>query len=73
LRGGTLPSAARAGEILSLLYWRSELTHPDLHARIDAVLHENEYRMDFLREAVERELKRRRAAPAKSLKPSYVR
>jgi hypothetical protein len=36
----------------------------DLHARIDAVLRENEYRMDFVREAVERELKRRERAMA---------
>jgi hypothetical protein len=33
-------------------------------ARIEAVLRENEYRMDFVREAVERELKRRERAMA---------
>jgi hypothetical protein len=47
--------------------------------RIEAVLRDKEYRMDFVREAVERELKRRekghgsRAARAKSIKPSFVK
>jgi hypothetical protein len=40
-------------------------------ARIEAVLRENEYRMDFVREAVERELKRReRAMAAARRRPS---
>lgn len=38
-------------------------------ARIDAVLNEGEKRSDFIREAVERELKRRRAARETAHRP----